>query len=144
MTEHKIDQKIIDNVMELIKGPHQEIIRKALTEYYWYEGEPETAVYELNMSFGRMGDLEGVFTAKKKDVEKLKELDLTVYFGEVLGKHSEIYGSVKDSITMLSDDPKQVANCRESGFNPFDYTTIDSEAYDDLTVQEIINLENAI
>jgi len=51
-----------------------------------------------------------------------------LYFGEVLGKHSEIYGELKeDEVELLTDNPEAV-NVVESynlttGYNPFDYYT---------------------
>ena len=49
-----------------------------------------------------------------------------VYFGEVLGKHSEISGPIEASdVEMLSDSSDHVALFEELkaevGFNPFDY-----------------------
>ena len=87
----------------------------------------DKAVFKMDMSFGRMGSLEGLFVAEKEDVKNL--MGKYVYFGEVLGKHSEVYCTFEqedlDCITMISDDPKIVALFEEhnirSGYNPLDY-----------------------
>lgn len=41
--------------------------------------------------FGRMGDLEGIFVCTRDELESLNGID--IYFGEVLGKHSEVYSN---------------------------------------------------
>lgn len=76
-----------------------------------------------------MGDLNGVFVAKKEDVKNLIESKIEIYFGEVLGKHSEIYGAIEESdLTMTSDNPETVsmfeANKLSSGFDPFCYPVL--------------------
>lgn len=82
------------------------------------------AIYRMNLDFGRMGDLEGTFTATKQQVEKLTDGTLSVYWGEILGKHSEIYGNIEsEDIKMLSDNPEVVEVFEKydfsSGYNPF-------------------------
>lgn len=87
------------------------------------------ALYSYNVDCGRMGDLEGLFIAEQSDVEKLIGKD--VYFGEVLGKHSEIYGTVdEDEIKEISTDIDLINKLESlfegstiSGYNPFVYTT---------------------
>ena len=82
------------------------------------------AIYRMNLDFGRMGDLEGTFTATKQQVEKLTDGTLGVYWGEVLGKNSEVYGNIEpEDIEMLSDNPEVVEVFEKydfsSGYNPF-------------------------
>jgi len=82
------------------------------------------AIYRMNLDFGRMGDLEGTFTATKQQVEMLTNGTLSVYWGEVLGKHSEIYGTIEPTdIKILSDNPEVVEVFEKydfsSGYNPF-------------------------
>lgn len=84
------------------------------------------AIYKLDKYFGRMGDLTGIFIADKETVQCMIDNEITVYFGEVLGKHSEVYGSIKDAdITMCSDDPNAIQVIKdlrlETGHNPLDY-----------------------
>ena len=96
------------------------------------ETKTEKAVYKLSVSCGRQGDLNGVFIAEKSHVKKLIEAKIQVYFGEVLGKHSEIYGAIEeDEIIFVSDNPEVIKvieeNVLESGYNPFEYTAINFE-----------------
>jgi hypothetical protein len=80
----------------------------------------------------RQGSIEGLFIAEEGKVEDI--IGESVYFGEVLGKHSEIEGTVEArDITIKSDDEAFVAKLAEvllgsadatgtiSGFNPLDY-----------------------
>ncbi len=107
------------------------------------------AVYKMHIDCGRMGELEGVFVAGKKQVEKLLSSGVEVYFGEVLGKHSEIYGGIEDKeIKMVSDDQNVVdvieKHGLQSGYNPFEYTSVnfDHESIgldEDCSVGEIID-----
>lgn len=83
---------------------------KALFKFYW--------------DCGRMGDLDGLFVANKEEVKKAIGKD--IYFGEVLGKHSEIEGTLeKGDFEMITDDPNVVRVFEEhsiySGHNPLDY-----------------------
>jgi methyl coenzyme M reductase gamma subunit len=76
---------------------------------------------------GRNGDLSGVFIAEKDKVESIIGKD--VYFGEVLGKHSDICGTIEEKdIKTLSEDQDFIKKCLEifgtkniSGYNPLDY-----------------------
>lgn len=148
MDTFKLNKELIDSVMSHLTKDFTEEermeVENALNAYEWYEGEKDLAVYEFSVDCGRMGNLEGIFTAKKKDVEWLLNCPYEVYFGEVLGKHSEVYFEIQENhLKMISDDPKEVKSCRKSGFNPFNYTLLSSEEeWEDLTVQEIIDLEN--
>lgn len=90
----------------------------------------EKAVYKLNLSCGRQGDLDGLFIAKKTYVEKLISDQIEVYFGEVLGKHSDIICTIeKSDITFVSDDPTVIKIIEEhnleNGFNPFEFPSTD-------------------
>ena len=107
-------------------------------------------LYKFSTDCGRMGSLEGLFIDTKERVDKLISSGIEVYFGEVLGKHSEIFGAInKDDITLITDD-KNVMKALEkvsidSGHNPFEYQSNgyydedSDEGYDDWTVGEIIN-----
>lgn len=88
------------------------------------------AVYKLNFDCGRQGSLTGVFVADTELVEILMEKEIQVYFGEVLGKHSEVYGSIDEGeIIEVSRDPAVVSliqdNDLETGYNPFEYSFTD-------------------
>lgn len=86
------------------------------------------AIYKYNENFGRMGYLSGVFI---EDSDKTKEmLGSNVYFGEILGKHSEIVGTMSNkTLTFVTADPTIIQLFEEfelsNGTNPFDY--LDSE-----------------
>lgn len=69
---------------------------------------------------GRQGEVEGLFKATREEVENATGKD--VYFGEILGKHSEVYGTLEEGeITLESDDSLVVLNAIESGYNPLEY-----------------------
>ena len=99
------------------------------------ENQKENAVYKLNFDCGRQGNLEGLFIAKKNHVKWLIENEFEIYFGEVLGKHSEVYGTIDESeITFVSDDLNVIDVIKkhglENGYDPFDYSVINAERED--------------
>ena len=84
------------------------------------------AVYKLNVDFGRMGDVSGVFVAEKEQVDKLLKIKPQVYFGEILGKHSEIVLTLtKKDLKFVTDDEEFIKLFQkhklENGYDPFDY-----------------------
>ena len=80
--------------------------QEVLYKFYWY--------------CGRMGYVEGVFKAKKSFVESV--IGNNVYFGEILGKHSDVYGTLgEEDLEIISEDPIVVMNTPESGYNPLEY-----------------------
>lgn len=91
------------------------------------ENENAKAVYKLHFDCGKQGSLEGLFTAKKEHVKWLLESGTEVYFGEVLGKHSEVMGPIEEGdITLVSDDLNVIKvieeNGLQNGYDPFDYS----------------------
>jgi len=91
-------------------------------------------VFKFSASFGRMGDLEGVFISTQEDVDAL--FGQKIYFGEVLGKHSEVILKIEPKhITVVTDDAKVISLFDEfdlsNGYNPFDYIEEDEEEEDD-------------
>lgn len=84
-------------------------------------------IYEFNWDCGQMGELEGLFIAEEFDIEKL--IGKEIYFGEVLGKHSEIFGILEEKdLIVKSDDQDFIQKFIEimgdstiSGYNPIDY-----------------------
>ena len=83
---------------------------KILVEFYW--------------DCGRSGELTGLFVTTKDELENLYGQD--AYFGEVLGKHSEISGTItEDDFTIKTDNQEFIKLFEEligeQGFNPFDY-----------------------
>ena len=84
---------------------------------------------------GRIGSLEGLFTATKEDIVKITGKE--IYFGEVLGKHSEVIheiAGIGDDIHILSEDQDFIEKFEQimgagtvSGYSPFDYIDEDEE-----------------
>jgi hypothetical protein len=72
-----------------------------------------------------MGEVTGLFVADEKDVEKA--IGSSVYFGEILGKHSEIYGTLEEKdVVVKSDDQDFITKFvaivgNRVGYNPLDY-----------------------
>jgi len=93
------------------------------------------AVYKLHFDCGRMGELNGLFISDTDKVRELIESGADVYFGEVLGKHSEVCGPIEESdISLVSTDENVIKVIEEhgleNGYNPFDYIEQD-EDYED-------------
>ncbi len=81
-------------------------------------------LYKFHWDCGRNGDLDGVFIAEPEEIEAL--IGKEIYFGEVLGKHSEIHGTLEaDDLEVLTDDQDFINKAFEYklviGFNPLDY-----------------------
>lgn len=86
--------------------------KKLLVKFYW--------------DYGSMGDLEGLFIITEDELKSWYGRE--AYFGEVLGKHSEIDGTLDEGdFTIKSDDQEYIAKIegllgdRLSGFYPGDY-----------------------
>lgn len=83
---------------------------KKLWKFYWY--------------MGRQGEVESVFTATQSEIDEI--LDKNIYFGEILGKHSEVYGVIEaKDLEVLSEDASLIAvfekHVGSTGHNPLDY-----------------------
>lgn len=81
---------------------------------------------------GRMGSLEGLFIASQEAVDSI--IGQGVYFGEILGKHSEIISDLPASaFEVVSEDQEKIAWLKSilgasvSGINPFDYELLEEE-----------------
>lgn len=90
-------------------------------------------LYKFYFDYGRMGGLSGLFAA---DDEEISALDgKRLYFGEALGKHSEVYGDFsRDMLEVVDEDPTFVNRFYEllpygAGTTPFD--GIDENEEDD-------------
>lgn len=101
-------------------------------------------LYSYGLDCGRMGYIESLFVADSKDVEAA--IGKNVYFGEILGKHSEIYEDLDwKHLSVLSDDQEKIEWLIEvtrsekdsyvdfetytiNGYNPLTYL---EEEYDD-------------
>lgn len=83
-------------------------------------------LYEFFWDCGRQGDIVGLFIATEEQVKNA--IGKRVYFGEVLGKHSEIYGILEErDLFVVSDDQEKIEwlgrilGSSVSGFNPLEY-----------------------
>lgn len=87
-------------------------------------------LYSFYVDCGRMGSLDGLFIATQEEVTQA--IGKEMYFGEVLGKHSDVQGTLEaHEITLVSDDREKVdwllglCGHSVSGFNPLDYINED-------------------
>lgn len=84
-------------------------------------------IYGFYWDCGRMGSVQSLFVADSEQVAKC--IGKRVYFGEILGKHSEIYGRLKETdLTVKTEDPQFIAEFERifgedfsTGHNPLDY-----------------------
>ena len=106
------------------------------------------------------GNICGTFIANDEDIKLLENNKISVYFGEVLGKHSEVSVIIEPGdFHLLTDDQEVIKVFKKyemyCGYNPFDQTIcsyemeIPSEVIEkcpkdgylsDLTVQEYIEI----
>ena len=95
-------------------------------------------LYSFHWDCGRSGDLDGLFVAEEDQVESA--IGKRLYFGEVLGKHSEVEGILEasdleevsreqDKITWLVD----LLGTSISGFNPLEYLVEEDEEDDSVS-----------
>lgn len=83
------------------------------------------SLYKFYVDCGRMGNLTGVFQASRDEIKKI--IGKKVYFGEVLGKFSDIAIVIDEShISYLTDDQKFIDQAVfyglvPVGHNPFRY-----------------------
>ncbi len=85
-------------------------------------------LYKFNFDCGRMGNLDGIFVADDKKIKQLIKQNPSIYFGEVLGKYSEIFGDFSEmnveKIKMDSRTVKKVSSILGKswgGYNLMDY-----------------------
>ena len=95
-------------------------------------------LYKFSWDCGSMGDLDGLFVATHEEVDEI--IGKEVYFGEVLGKHSEIFGVIEESdIKLLTTDPLIVGTMEQyvtyrgaiCGYNPVALYRAADDDYDD-------------
>ncbi len=95
-------------------------------------------LYSFHWDCGRSGDLDGLFVAEEDQVESA--IGKRLYFGEVLGKHSDVEGileasdleevsSEQDKITWLVD----LLGTSISGFNPLEALVEEDEEDDSVS-----------
>lgn len=83
-------------------------------------------LWNFSWDCGRMGCVEGLFVATESEVGSV--IGKEVYFGEILGKHSEVYGMIEEGeitkVDVSSHAVEEVAKhlgYRWSGYCPLDY-----------------------
>ena len=73
---------------------------------------------------GRMGSLSGLFVTTQKKLDKA--ITCGIDFGEVLGKHSNIYGPLEPGdISVLCDDQEFIERAEKLGVVPLGYNPLD-------------------
>lgn len=89
-------------------------------------------LYSYYLDCGRQGSLEGLFIATPEEVQNAIGKD--VYFGEVLGKHSEVGGTLElHEFKLESSEQDKVEwllgllGRNVSGLNPLGYVVEDDE-----------------
>lgn len=101
--------------------------------------KPIMVLVKFYWNCGRMGSLKGLFVCPREQLDALIGEEL--YFGEVLGKHSEIYGTLEQGdVTILSEDQEKIAWLQEimggsstiSGWNPLEYISVDEDVEEDV------------
>lgn len=92
-------------------------------------------LYRFFWDCGRQGSLEGLFFANERGIKLLFERE--IYFCDVLGKHSEIYGTVDEGniqeIKLSEATLLELYNTlgdTVSGYNPLDYLQ-EADEYDE-------------
>ena len=93
-------------------------------------------LFIFNWDCGRDGELESLFIATQEEVDAAIGKEL--FFGEVLGKHSEVYGTLEsDDVNEIDVGEAVVAALLEKmgasvcGYNPLMYISEDDEDEDD-------------
>jgi len=83
-------------------------------------------LYRYKSDCGRMGEVEGLFIATDEEIHKI--ICKEIYFGEILGKHSEVILKMQEGdFETLSDDQKFLEKLEDllgdtlSGYNPLEY-----------------------
>ena len=104
----------------------------------------QDVLYKFYWDCGRQGDVEGIFKAKRSFVESV--IGNNVDFGDILGKHSDIYGNLdEEDLEITSEDPIVVMNAPESGYNPLEYMQFEcSICKCDMGIEELSDEEKCI
>jgi hypothetical protein len=83
-------------------------------------------LYKFGWHF-RGGDVEGIFVADSSKVEGT--YGEQIYFGEILGKHSEVGGDLKrEDMTVLTDDQDFIAKFEQYVGSSFGYNPLENIA----------------
>ena len=90
------------------------------------------AIYKFTLDAGRLGYLHGIFCEETGTVAEVIERGGELYFGEVLGKHSDIACDVDaDCFDFVTDDQSAVEAFERyglaHGYNPLRYIRDDED-----------------
>lgn len=81
-------------------------------------------LFEFFWDCGRGGCLQGAFAATQEQVDRV--MGHEVYFGEVLGKHSEVRGILEpEDLQVLTEDADFIAKAIEYGLLPIGWNPLD-------------------
>ncbi len=81
-------------------------------------------LYRFYWDYGRMGNVHGLFIMEEERV--LAAIGKECYFGEILGKHSEVNGTLTiDDLTVLSEDQKFIQQFEEIVGTEFGYNPVE-------------------
>lgn len=88
-------------------------------------------IYSFHWDCGRSGEIDGLFVADSEAVAKA--IGKHIYFGEVLGKHSEICGTLEANEIKLKSDANDHVEMflhldLTTGYNPLSYLNEEEEA----------------
>ncbi len=91
-------------------------------------------IYKFYWDYGRHGEVSGIFIAEDWQIKDL--IGEHVYFGEILGKHSQVEGYIEEGdITLISQNPDFVQMFKEHigkvGYNPVEYYYNNYEDFDE-------------
>ena len=92
----------------------------------------QALLIQFHWDCGRSGHVEGLFVSTPKAL--LEGIGQHVYFGEILGKHSDVYGRLEaGDLKLVTDDAELISKLvgylgrSVSGYNPLDYMRSDDE-----------------
>lgn len=81
-------------------------------------------LYKMSVDYGRQGEVEGLFIGDSEKVEG-EMIGQEIYFGEILGKHSEVYFEWSSEHFKVIDLPQETLAVLKkelgdtlSGYNP--------------------------
>jgi len=85
-------------------------------------------LWKFQWDVPRMGTVDSTFVATQSEIDEA--MGSRVYFGEILGKHSEIYGTLDpEDLEVLSEDQDEIAIFERTvggtGHCPLDYIEIE-------------------
>lgn len=93
-------------------------------------------LWKFCWEYGRRGNVEGLFIATEDEVRN--SLGKEAYFGEILGKHSEVYGILEEcdfeKVEIEFEAIERLASYLGDtwcGYNPLDYVNSEERSEED-------------